>query len=197
MATINDFVSLQPQKYDEIRGQIQTGDILFCKGNYAFSDVISKLSGWPFSHVAVVFWLYNRVLVLESEVFFGVRAVPLSSYVNNYNNTNKPYAGDMYLGRHEETKTLDNDKISKLIGRGVDLLTRKYDNEELVRIFWRITTKMGKHEDNNEYICSEFVQECFKQIGVEFPSEQGGFTFPGSIASDQKVKALFKINTAV
>ncbi len=197
MAKIDNFLSLHPQKYGEIRSQIQTGDLLFCKGNYVFSNLISEFSGWPLSHVAVVFWLYNRVLVLESEEFFGVRVAPLSNYVNNYNNTNKPYAGDVYLGRHEETETLDTDKISKLIGRGVDLLTRKYDNEEMARIFWRITTKRGEHKDTDEYMCSELVQECFKQIGIQFPSEQGRFTFPGSIASDQKVKALFKINTAV
>ncbi len=189
-----DLLNVETRKYDEIRGQIQNGDLLFCKGNYAFSDLICEFSDWPLSHVAIVFRLYNRVLVLESEEFFGVRVAPLSNYVKNYNNTNAPYKGELYMGRYE---TLKNDGISKVIGRGVDLLTSKYDNEEMGRILLRITTGMGEHKDTDAYMCSELVQECFKQIEVQFPSEEGGFTFPGSIASDQKVKALFKINTAV
>ena len=162
------FEGVERKAYLQIRDSIQTGDIFFASGNYPISRIIEHFSDSMFSHVGFVFTWNERVLLLESVEDDGVRMVPLSHYLSDYENSGEPYNGRLFLGRYN-----DKDEISKIIAR--------------------ITIGLGKHGDNDAYICSEFVDICFREIGIVFPRDSRGFIFPEHIAADTNVQPLYEI----
>jgi hypothetical protein len=80
-----------------------------------------------------------------------------------------------------------------MLGKAADILNRKYDVDEIAEMLARLTLGLGAHKDDDAYICSEFVDVCFKEIGIHFPRDARGFIFPEHIAADDKVQALFEI----
>lgn len=189
---------MESSQYLNIRDQIKNGDFLFCSGNGPMSELIKKATNSPYSHVALLMWFHDRLMVLESVETIGVHMVPLSSYVQNYNNTNKPYNGDVFIGRHnilsdllvspntEKTTTL------RIMQRALDLLGKKYGTKDLAKIALRLTTGIGRREDDDEYICSEYVAECLRPVGISF-TNIGGFTVPKQIAEDPMVDIWSRI----
>jgi len=185
------FDNLDKKSYQAVRSEIKTGDILFCKGNYGISKIIREVSGSDFSHVAFVFPWNDRILVLESVEDDGVRAVPLSHYLSNYENSGKRYNGSLYLARVK--KTIDENLVKTMLGRAADLLNRKYDKEEIFRIAVRVATGFGRSKANDDYICSEFVDDCYQKIGITFQRDGKGFIFPEHIAADHQVDPLCEV----
>ena len=61
-----------------------------------------------------------------------------------------------------------------MLGQAADLLNRRYNTEELAAILARVTLGIGHHKDNNAYICSEFVDLCFKAVGITKSDEPEG-----------------------
>jgi hypothetical protein len=186
------FDGLALSEYDAIRASLRTGDIFFTAGNYPISRMIAHFSDSIFSHVGFVFTWESRVLLLESVEDDGVRAVPLRQYVDDYECTGGGYDGRLFVGRH--SARLSKKKIDLMLGSAADVLNRKYDQDEIAAILARVTLGEGHHTDNNAYICSEFVDLCFKAIGVTFSrDEQSGFIFPEHLAADKAVRALYEI----
>jgi len=185
------FRGIQQLSYQNARNQIKTGDILLASGEYPLSRLIRKISDSDFSHVGFIFAWNNRIMLLESVEDDGVRAVPLSHYLYNYENTKRKYEGGIYIGRHTAMPT-DQAIINQMLGKAADMLNLKYDKAILQKIMLRIFTGMGRNAQNDEYVCSEFVDECFRQIGIVFPNT-GGFISPENIAADPNVQALFEI----
>lgn len=81
-----------------------------------------------------------------------------------------------------------------MCGNAIDLLNRNYDKDEIAKIVARITLGIGRHKDDYEYMCSEFVDECFKQMEIELSRDPMGFIFPEHIAADPNVIPLFEIS---
>lgn len=191
MATTK-FDSLQKYSYQNARDKIQTGDILFCSGEYSMSKLIRHFSNSRFSHVGFVFKWNRRVMLVESVEDDGVRAVPLSHYLYDYENSGRQYEGLLYIGRHKNIPS-DETTINEMIGRAADLLNRAYDRDEIAKIALRVATGFGRSTPDDEYICSEFVEECFKTIGIVFQKDSAGFIFPEHIAADPNVDARFEV----
>jgi len=187
------FENLPKKRYQDIRPDIRTGDIFLASGNYPVSRMIQHFSDSMFSHIGFVFTWNSRVLLLESVEDDGVRAVPLSQYVNDYECCGEPYNGRLFLARHNTP--LDADKVDRMLGKAADTLNRKYDKEEIAQILARVALRLGSHGDNDAYICSEFVDICFREIGITFPREAKGFIFPEHIAADPNVSPLVEITT--
>ncbi|MFB9327461.1 YiiX/YebB-like N1pC/P60 family cysteine hydrolase [Paenibacillus aurantiacus] len=189
------FKDVKKIAYEEAAGQLRTGDIMLGSGNYMVSELIKRFSDSMFSHVAIIVRWRERPLILESVEDDGVRLVPLTHYVENYENRHAPYNGELYIARHRELAGLGNEdaRIGALVDRGLDLLNRKYDNEEIARIVSRIGLGLGRHEDNDAYICSEFVEACFARADIHFRKDDRGFIYPGHIAEDARVDALFRL----
>lgn len=185
------FEGLEKKRYYSIRQEIRTGDIFLAAGHYPISHMIAHFSDSMFSHVGFVFAWNSRVLLLESVEDDGVRAVPLSQYIYDYENSGEPYNGRLFMGRYNTA--LDLDKVNLMLGKAADILNKKYDKDEIAKILARVTIGFGKHGDNDAYICSEFVDVCFKEIGITFPRDSKGFIFPEHIASDINVSPLFEI----
>ena len=186
-----EYQLLEIVPYEQARAKITTGDILLCSGNHPLSQVICKFSKSLFSHVAFVFTWNERVLVLESVEDDGVRAVPLRQYVYDYENSDRPYEGELYIARCDTA--LDAEKVKCMLARAADLLNRRYDQREIAMITLRIISGIGRHQPNDAYICSEFVDECFTRIGITFQRDTNGFIYPAHIATDPHVKGQFRL----
>lgn len=189
------FNELTQISYVEAIKEIKNGDIFFCSGRYLVSELIKKALNSIFSHVGLLYHWNNDVFLLESVEDHGVRAIPLFDYLENYENSNKKYNGEIYVARYKDfdTPDFDKEKLNNMFESAIKLLNRNYDKAEIAKIVARIGLNVGKHQDNDEYICSEFVDVCFKQIEIEFPRDQGGFIYPEHIAEDPNIQPLFEI----
>jgi cell wall-associated NlpC family hydrolase len=178
--------------YDQVRDQLQTGDIVFCSGTYFFSKSIQWFTKSVWSHVGIVYRDDNllRIFVLESETAIGVRLVPLSKYLRDYHGRNKPYKGRIVIGRI--TPAVDGEKVKKVISFGMDELTRPYDNWEIMRIAMRILFRRGRKDRDRKYICSELVYEAFRKADIAFRFNRNSIS-PDDIWKDARVEMKFRI----
>ena len=143
----------------------------------------------------LIYW-NEHVLVVESVEDDGIRVVQLSHYLYNYENSKEKYNGEIYIARHEVVGSpgFNKEKIKTMCGKAIDLLNRNYDKDEIAKIVARISLGLGRHKDDYEYMCSEFVDECFKQMEIELSRDSMGFIYPEHIAADPNVKPLFEIS---
>jgi hypothetical protein len=171
---------LAVQPYEALRHTLQTGDIIFCSGSYLFSGLIQKFTGSVWSHVGIIYRddALGRVFILESETGIGVRLVPLSKYLRDYHGKRRPYRGQIVIGRIEPG--LEPTQAHRAVSYGMDLLTKPYDNWEIIRIAMRIALRVGRRTRDRKYICSELVDECFNAAGVKF-SRPDNYISPDNI----------------
>ena len=89
--------------YAAFRHKIRNGEVLLCSGKAVFSKLIQRATGSIWSHVGFVMRMdsIDRVMVLESVESIGVRTVPLSTYLRDYDSEGHPYKGRMVLLRHK------------------------------------------------------------------------------------------------
>ena len=129
--------------YTTLRDDLRSGDLIFCSGSYVFSGLIQRFTGSVWSHVGIIYRdeHLGRVFILESETGIGVRLVPLSKYLLDYHGRRRPYRGEIVIGRVDPN--LDTEQVRKAVSYGMDLLTRPYDNGEILRIAARIAFRVG------------------------------------------------------
>jgi Permuted papain-like amidase enzyme, YaeF/YiiX, C92 family len=190
--TIQQLEQIPPRKYKIIRAELKTGDLIFCSGNYFFSKIIQRFTKSVWSHVGIVYKdeALDRILVLESETLYGVRLAPLSKYLKDYHGKNKPYKGKVILARVQPEIPITQN--NKAISFGMDELTKPYDNWEIVRIAIRIVFKITRRAKNRNYICSELVQECFKNAGVRFKDNDTKIS-PDDIWLDEHIQLMYRL----
>ena len=183
---------IPPRKYKIIRDELKTGDLIFCSGSYFFSKLIQRFTKSVWSHIGIIYKdePLGRVLVLESEKLYGVRLAPLSKYLKDYHGKNKPYKGKVIVAR--VNPELPQTQLYKAISFGMDELTKPYDNWEIFRIAIRIVFKITRREKNRNYICSELVQECFKNAGVRFNDNDTKIS-PDDIWLDEHVHLVYRL----
>lgn len=191
------YPTLPTRSYRDIRQSICSGDILLCSGQSIFSLLIQKATTSVWSHVAFVLRVeaINRIMVLESVESIGVRAVPLSAYVRNYNGTGQGYLGRLLIARHDQVK---QENIIKLSQQAVDLLGYPYRQEEILHIAMRLSKhSLGLPDEKPDnltqraFICSEYAQTCFNSIGAHIDYNPIGFISPDDFVRSPNVKPLF------
>lgn len=187
---------LTSKHYKELRHEIRSGDILLCSGNSLFSTLIQKATNSIWSHVAFIlrFDAIDRVMVLESVESIGVRTIPLSNYIRDYNATGSGYPGQVMLARHEDVKEKNMRQLSR---KAIDFLGYPYRTEEIIHIATRITMHtlgfpdgQPDPETQRAFLCSEYAHTCFKSIGVTIDYNQMGFIAPADFVRSPKVKPL-------
>ena len=195
------FPELPIKRYKQIRHHICSGDILLCSGNSPFSTLIQKATGSIWSHVGFVLRVdaIGRIMVLESVESIGVRAIPLSNYVRDYNATGKGYPGRLLIARHRDVK---EENIANLSRAAVDFLGYPYGKEEIIRIAARIglhSMGISPTEMNlapqREFICSEYAHACFKSIGITIDYNPMGFIAPVDFARHPLVEMVCYIES--
>lgn len=188
--------------YEKARNLIKTGDILICSGNSFFSNLIKTATNSIWSHVAFIIKIdeIDRLMVLESVENIGTRTVTLSSYVKNYNGSGEKYNGQLMILRHSKFKESFKKSLSL---KAIDCLGHQYDSEEIARIAAKITLgKIIKNgncqydlpKDDCKYICSEYVYECFKSIGIKLNINCMGYVAPSDFCNDIDINPVFLIN---
>jgi len=184
--------------YAQFRRQIQNGDLLLCAGSSWFSRMIRGATNSVWSHVGFVMRLdkIDRIMVLESVESQGVRTVPLSKYLKDYDNEGNPYPGGLVIARHAGfAKPSVQNRLKRFGQFAVDLFGYPYDKDEIVKIAARIaasylpfSAKEKKAlKPDREYICSEYVWECYKKLGIKIPHNSKGFIAPADFAIAKKV----------
>ncbi len=191
--TIPELTSRPAVSYEEIRGSLRTGDIVFCSGTYFFSKAIRLFTKSVWSHVGIIYRddFLDRIFILESETLIGVRLAPLSKYLKDYHGRRRPYRGRMFVARLEPDVAEEVQK--KAISYGMDQLTKPYDNWEILRIAFRIAFGIGRKSRDRKYICSELVYEAFHKAGVEFSYHNRSIS-PDDLWKDPRVKIRFRIH---
>lgn len=192
------FPKLKPVQYKNIRSTIEDGDILLCSGNGWFSKSIQSVTNSPWSHVGFLYWWHemDRLMVMESVESIGVRTVPLSSYFKDYDTDGNPYPGGFVVIRHDDFNAKFNKLRKEKLGQfAASRLGYSYDNDEIAKIAARIlasvigfraTKKELSHDE--EYICSEFVHRCYKEVGISIKHNKKGFIAPSDFSRDKKMK---------
>ncbi len=164
-----------------------------------FSRMIQAASDSVWSHVAFVMRLdaIDRVMVLESLEPIGVRTVPLRKYVEDYDSRGSPYPGRLAVARHDEFEKKANGRALRRLGKfGVDLFGYPYDRSEVARIAARIVASKLRSprlsvravRRDREYICSEYVWECYKSLGISIDYDRRGFIAPADFAKAKGVR---------
>jgi Permuted papain-like amidase enzyme, YaeF/YiiX, C92 family len=179
--------------YDNLRNEIRSGDLAFCSGSYVFSKFIQGFTGSVWSHVGLIYRddHLGRVFLLESEVGIGVRLVPISKYLRDYHGRRRPYLGQMVIAR--VNPSLGDEQVRRAVSYGMDLLTKPYDNFEILRIAARIAFRRGRRTRDRKFICSELVDECFRAAGVTF-KRTDNYISPDDIWRDPVVSPLARIH---
>jgi hypothetical protein len=183
---------LDSVRYEKIRDNLKTGDIVFCSGSYLFSGIIQRLTKSTWSHVAVVYKdeELGRVLMLEAEPRIGIRLIPLSNYLTDYKGTKRRYKGQMVIGKLNIE--VPKEQLNKGISFGLDALAKPYDNWEIFRIMMRILFHITKRERNKSYICSELVRDIFAKSGVIIQYNDT-YISPDNIWKDGRVEMKYRV----
>lgn len=198
---MDNFPSVTARFYNDLRNDIKSGDLLLCSGTTPFSRLIQDATKSPWSHVAFVLRLdiIDRIMVLESVESIGVRTVPLSSYVNDYNGTGQGYPGQLLIARHNAMQQKNIINLSKF---ATNLLGHSYDTNEIIRIASRISLQAiglnNSTQDSppqNTFICSEYAYVCFNSVGVKINYDPKGFIAPADFANCPDVKAISFLTT--
>jgi len=198
--SVKKFPKIPKKRYNIIRKDLRSGDILLCSGTGVFSKLIQKATGSVWSHVGFIIRLdsIDRVMVLESVESIGVRTIPLSSYVKDYNGSGRSYKGKVVIARHALAKSFSIPQMKKMTQFAVDLFGYPYDKDEIVKIAARIAMgflirkeKALKHD--KEYICSEYAWHCYKKLGITIPHDKKGFIAPKDFARDKRVDPIARI----
>jgi uncharacterized protein YycO len=190
--------------YSELRPKLRTGDLLLCAGTGWFSKMIQASTQSVWSHVAVIVRLesIDRVMLVESVEPIGVRAVPLSKYLHDYDGAGHPYPGTMRIARHQDFASHATPAgLARLGHYAIDQLGRPYDAYEIAKIAARITLASLTNltlplspapplERDREYICSEYAWECYRAAGLELPYDSRGFVAPKDFADNTAIAWL-------
>jgi cell wall-associated NlpC family hydrolase len=187
-----DIARLPVRRYDEVRAELRSGDLVFCSGSYVFSGMIQRFTRSVWSHVGIVHRddQLGRLFILESETGIGVRLVPISKYLRDYHGRRRPYRGQIVIGRVEPAP--DAAQSRQAVSFGMDLLTRPYDNFEILRIAARIAFRVGRRTQDRKFICSELVDECYRAAGVRF-ARRDNYISPDDIWRDPAVRMVARV----
>ena len=181
-------------KFEDIKDNLQSGDMILCSGNYPVSKIIREVTNSEYSHVGIIHKRGDEICIVESVESVGVRCVNFESkYLCDYKN-NKRYDGKVDIARNLKFKDLSYDSVIKLFDKAYHLMGFKYNNEEIWDIAARIM--MNRHSghpvDHGKYICSEYVYFCFKAAGIDLYYDDRGFISPKNILEDENVELIYK-----
>ena len=186
--------------YESIRALVCSGDLLLCSGNYWFSKLLRKASGSCWSHVGFVMKTDDDgALVLESVERLGVRTVPLTKYLEDYDDEGHPYQGGVVLARHRDfAERADPGVLQQLARVAAERFGYAYGADQIGRIAARITASRlaqdredwSELERRGDYVCSEYVSDCYRSVGIEIKPVRRGFVAPADFARDPAVELL-------
>jgi len=197
---LTDIQGMPSVPYDDARDSIRTGDLLFCSGAKPVSRLIQSATRSPYSHVALVVRMLSidRLLLLEAEWPYGVRVVPLSSYLKDWNGCGKPYSGNLLVARHAALDGNNADAMALFLSELVDVLGRPYSLRRALRIGLREIAALAglrfrELRLKKATVCSEYIYHAYSRLGIDIPWNPKGYILPMDIAAHQDISMVCRI----
>ena len=184
-----------------ISTKIRNGDLLFCSANDPFSRLIGWSTKSPWTHVGIA-WRWDgvaRIVALECVQKIGVHSVGIERFISQTSSGQKPYPGKIVLARHADIASRND--LAPLIRYAIDCMGDPFSPGEIAKIAARIALHRTGRETpqplkpKDEFICSEYVDRCYRKVDVEIPWDGKGFIAPADIANDPKVTAVARFQT--
>lgn len=162
----------QTAKYDEIRNELDTGDIVLFSGKGGISTGIKWITSSVWSHVGMVLRIpeYNLALLWESTTLSsiadletgkarqGVQLVPLSERL-------KQYDGEVSIRRLDIQRTPD--QLAALMDFRSEVKGRPYEQNKVELVKSAYDGAFGQNqEDLSSLFCSELVAEAYQRLGL-------------------------------
>jgi len=172
-----------------IRPNVRTGDLFFFSGNHWMSKLIRWRSESAWSHVGMVVKIeeIDRVFLVESIIEQGVRMIPLSFVIRNYDGKKNAYDGRVGWCRHR----LVDEVIAKDLKISIlEQLSKQYDGREFTRVAYRSLVGREKLFRDYKFTCSELIHYCFREAKLRIEYERGFFISPGSIWRNEEVEMM-------
>jgi hypothetical protein len=171
-------------KYQDIRDQIKTGDILLFSGRRWLSRVIEGISRSKYSHVAFLTRWEGRIIAMQADLR-GVEVIPASMLVCRYEgNVEWWRLADAHRHAFDGRDFLD---------RALSLIGIKYGYLSLLWLGIRIMLGLSvyrkfSHLRPSTLYCSQFVSYCYKNEGMDINAKAG---VDGTSPSDFALSGLF------
>lgn len=186
--------------YADARGLLRTGDLLFCSGSKPLSRIIQTATRSPYSHVALVVRMLaiDRLLLLEAEWPYGVRVVPLSSYVKDWNGCGMRYPGHLLVARHRALNGDDETALPMFLSELVDNLGRRYSLRRALRIGLREIVALAglrfrELRLKKATVCSEYIYHAYSRLGIHLPWNRKGYILPMDIARQPDISLVCRV----
>jgi hypothetical protein len=125
--------------------------------------------------------------------------VALERFISQTSTGQRPYPGKIVLARHADIESRGD--LKPLIDYAIDCMGDPFSPAEIAKIAMRIAfartqrTMPDTLKAKDEFICSEYVDRCYRKLGVEIPWDGKGFIAPADIANDAKVTAVARFQT--
>jgi Permuted papain-like amidase enzyme, YaeF/YiiX, C92 family len=143
---------------------MQTGDIVFFKGKSWISKIISRLTGSPYTHVAIAL---TPDLILEADRFIKVRLRAIEDH--------EVYSIKRYEDITEEQKEL-------IFAGGISFLGVKYDYLNILLWLLSLLFNFNGHglvNNANSVYCSELVDRLYLLADIDLlPNNVDGDILP-------------------
>ncbi len=163
--------------YADVRTSLRDGTVLLFRGTGLFSRLIQAKGRAPYSHAALLAWWGHRLMVVESREGAGVRAIPLSTVLEEGHDVEAwDVVGLSPLG----------DERRAAVGEAISWLSTRYGWRTILRIGlaallvplawirpigalrarWSRPLRDSRGRPTSGLICSELVARAWEAAGV-------------------------------
>jgi hypothetical protein len=185
-------------KYETIRKNLNTGDIVLFSGKGAISHGIKLFTFSKWSHVGIVLrlpdadtvflWesttLSNLADVIDGKKKKGVQLVLLSDRIRTYD-------GDASI-RHLQNFQIDDNKYKKLMALRKSFRNKPYEKSEIELIKSAYDGPWGHNEEDlSSLFCSELVAETYQCLGLISNKLSSNEFTPRDFSDEKHLKLSF------
>jgi hypothetical protein len=166
--------------YGEHRDVVQNCDVLLYSGTNLASKVIRHFMKSRYSHVGVIAWWNDRVMVMEA-VDKGVIATPLSENLKRHRGGVDYYKCTVDMADHQRTSMIQFAQAQ--LGKEYNMWqVLKSGIRAVLRLSLRDKHGAFKHPAGR-YFCSQYVSDIYKEGGVDLNIDLNSVRVsPGAIA---------------
>lgn len=165
--------------YEELKDQMQTGDVVLFEGQYSISRLIEKLTGCPYSHVGMIIRLdgYDEPLLFESTTLTnlpdvitgdtkeGPKIVDLKQRLLHYGEDVKPYRKPSFVYRPIHFRR--DASVEKRLLACHTLYHGRYEtSDEQMMLDVILGRIFGIQVAKKEFFCSELIAVLYMALDL-------------------------------
>jgi hypothetical protein len=178
-------------RYEEVRPQIQNGDVIMYTGKKILPRLIGWLTRSPYSHAGIAVWWNERLMIMEA-VMRGVRVASLSRNIYQHKGNVEWFSCKKEIAEEDRLRMVifAQEELGKSYARWKAVLFG------LKVLFKRDLSKKDELRMENKLFCSQYVAQTYNSIGLDLKkNREDRFMSPGDIASSplMEKRGEFKI----